>query len=130
MNRKKPAQVSKGIVYLKVNVLLVGTMVTASLLGCSSAREANETADDPIEVSPPATIQTDEQRRQIYNQGAGVGGANADPLPKPGTINEKASDVNNKKNIEEGGTNKPGLTPTEVRPQVIKARTDTVPRLP
>ena len=106
--------------YLQVLVVLVLCLP----LGCSSARETNETPDDPIEVTTtPATIQTDEQRQQIYNNGAG---SNAQQLPKP-NVNNKASETNRKKNIEEGGTDNPALTPNEVRPQQIKPRVDTVP---
>lgn len=101
-------------------------LVAGAGIGCSSAREANETTDSPTEAT--GTIQTDEQRQQIYNQGGGVDRANENPIPKPADLNEKASTVNNKKNIEAPGTDKPSLTPTEVRPQLIKARTDTVPR--
>jgi hypothetical protein len=107
---------------------LLSTFIGACLvfgngMGCSSSREANETTDAPV-----GTIQTDEQRQQIYNQAGGVDRANENPIPKPTNINEKASTVNNKKNIEAPGTDKPSLTPTEVRPQLIKPRTDTVPR--
>ncbi len=92
------------------------------LAGCSSVREANETPEDPIEVTTPVTIETDEQRQRIYNQGTG---SNAAPLAKP-NLNQ-ASDINKKKNIENFGTDKPALTPNEARPQEIRIRVDTVP---
>ncbi|PSR54611.1 hypothetical protein AHMF7605_14390 [Adhaeribacter arboris] len=93
------------------------------LAGCSSARETNETTDEPIEVTTPATIETDEQRQQIYNNGVG---SNPEQLPKP-NLSDRASEVNRKRNIEDNSTDRPGLTPNEVRPQEIRTRTDTVP---
>ncbi len=93
------------------------------LLGCTSARETSETTNEPIEVTTPVTIETDEQRQQIYNNGTG---SNPEQLPKP-NLNDRASEVNRKKNIEDNGTDKPALTPNEVRPQEIQPRTDTVP---
>lgn len=102
--------------------LLVGAgicLLGSGPVGCSSAREASETPDDPLEVTTtPATIETDEQRQQIYNNGTG---GNARQIPKP-NLNNKASETNRKKNIEDGGSDDPPLTPNEVRPQEIKPR--------
>lgn len=112
------------IFYFKIYwQVLVGLILLGSM-SCSSTRETNETPDDPIEVTTtPTTIQTDEQRQQIYNNGAG---SNTQHLPKP-SLNNKASETNRKKNIEEGSADNPVLTPNEVRPQQIKPRVDTVP---
>ncbi|RDC66487.1 hypothetical protein [Adhaeribacter pallidiroseus] len=97
------------------------------LAACSSARETSESTEEPIEVvTQPATIQTDEQRQQIYNNSAG---GNPNQLPKP-NLNNRASEVNRKRNIEDNGTDKPALTPNEVRPQEIIPRVDTIPRTP
>ncbi len=101
-------------------VLLGG--LTGGLIGCSSARETNETAGDPIEVTTQPTIETDEQRQQIYNNGTGSGN---EQLPKP-NLNDRASEVNRKRNIEDNSTDRPALTPNEVRPQEIKPRADTL----
>lgn len=98
--------------------------LTGGMVSCTSARETSETAEDPIEVTAsPATIKTDEQRQQIYNKEAG---SNPEQLPKP-NLNERASEVNRKRNIEDNSTNRPALTPNEARPQEIRTRTDTVP---
>lgn len=107
--------------------LAIPVVLSCWLVACSSTRETGETTDEPIEVSTtPATIQTDEQRQQIYNNGAG---SNPNQLPKPNLYN-RASDVNRKKNIEDNGTDEPALTPNEVRPQEIIPRVDTIPRIP
>ena len=106
--------------------VLVG-IVSCWLAACSSARETSETTDEPIEVvTQPATIQTDEQRQQIYNNAAG---GNPNQLPKP-NLNDRASEVNRKRNIEDNSTDKPAMTPNEVRSQEIIPRTDTIPRTP
>ncbi|MDQ3289774.1 MAG: hypothetical protein M3Q05_00640 [Bacteroidota bacterium] len=114
MNRQRMEHKWKSTAYYWV--LLGG--LAGGLLGCSSARETNETTDEPIGVTTPATIQTDEQRQQIYNREVGASG---EPLPKP-NLNDRASEVNRKKNIEDNSSDKPALTPNEVRPQEIKTR--------
>lgn len=97
------------------------------LAACCSARETSESTDEPIEVvTQPNTIQTDEQRQQIYNSNAG---GNPNQLPKP-NLNNRAREVNRKRNIEDNGIDKPALTPNEVRPQEIIPRVDTIPRTP
>lgn len=127
MTRNKSTKTGISTGYVPVVRLVFCCLAAGWWGGCSSARETGETTNDPVQMASPTTIQTDEQRQQIYNQGAG---ANADPIAKPTNLNEKASDSNRKKNIEEHGADKPGLTPTEVRPQVIKPRVDTVPGAP
>ena len=107
--------------------LAIAGVVSCWLFACSSARETSESTEEPIEVvTQPTTIQTDEQRQEIYNNGAG---SNPNQLPKP-NLNNRASEVNRKKNIEDNGTDKPALTPNEVRPQEIIPRVDTIPRTP
>ncbi len=107
--------------------LAVAGVISCWLAACSSARETSENTDEPIEVTTtPATIQTDEQRQEIYNNGAG---SNLDQLPKP-NLNDRASEVNRKRNIEDNSTDKPAMTPNEVRPQEIIPRGDTIPRTP
>lgn len=119
MSRLKSAIKWKRTVYQSV---ILGTL-SGWLVGCTSARETSETTDEPIGVTTPATIETDEQRQQIYHNSPG---SNPEQLPKP-NLNDRASDVNRKKNIEDNGTYRPAITPNEVRPQEIKPRTDTVP---
>jgi hypothetical protein len=102
-------------------------VVSCWLAACSSARETSETTNEPIEVvTQPGTIQTDEQRQEIYNNGTG---GNPNQLPKP-NLNDRASEVNRKRNIEDNSTDKPAMTPNEVRPQEIIPRGDTIPRTP
>lgn len=116
-----PNSAIKGKITVYKSVML--GILSGWLLGCTSARETSETPNDPIEVTTPATIETDEQRQQIYNNATG---SNPEQLPKP-NLNDRASEVNRKKNIEDNSTDKPALTPNEVRPQEIRTRTDTVP---
>jgi hypothetical protein len=107
--------------------LAIAGVVSCWLAACSSARETSESTDEPIEVvTQPTTIQTDEQRQQIYNNAAG---GDPNQLPKP-NLNDRASEVNRKRNIEDNSTDKPAMTPNEVRPQEIIPRADTIPRTP
>ncbi|QMU29601.1 hypothetical protein [Adhaeribacter radiodurans] len=120
MNRLKLERRGKRTAYYWVLL----TALTGGMVSCSSARKTSETAEDPIEVTTtPATIETDEQRQQIYNNGVG---SNPEQLPKP-NLNDRASEVNRKRNIEDNSTDRPALTPNEARPQEIRTRTDTVP---
>ena len=97
------------------------------MLACSTVKEQGE----PNVATEPTVISNDAQRRAIYENGSGVTlPQNANPIPNSNMLrlNEKASDINRKKNIEEGGnTNAPANTPTEERPrQMPNTGIDTV----
>ena len=85
----------------------VGMMLAA----CTSAKENSE-----FNAAVPATIQSDADRRAIYNSGANRNRAsNANPIPAPRRLDNRASEVNRQKNIEERGENVPHNKPLEVR---------------
>ena len=84
---------------------------------CSTVKEQGE----PNVATDPTVITNDAQRRAIYERGSNVAlPQNANPIPNSDQLrlNEKASETNRKKNIEEGNTpNSPANTPTEERPR-------------
>ncbi len=104
--------------------MLTGTMFAAA---CSTVRENGEP-----NVVTPTEITTDEQRRAIYERGGTYSPQNANPIPTSEQLglDEKASEINRKKNIEEGsGTNSPANNSMGERAR--RARTadnDTLPR--
>ena len=79
----------------------VGIVIAA----CTSARETNE-----YNATVPSTIQTDADRRAIYNNAAANG-----PIARPPSLNNRASEINRKKNIENRSENNPHNKPLEVR---------------
>lgn len=94
---------------------------------CSTVKEQG----DPNVAPDPAVITNDVQRRAIYERGSNVAlPQNANPIPNSDQLrlNEKASDINRKKNIEEGNNpNSPSNKPTEERPrQLPNTGNDTI----
>jgi len=89
---------------LASRVLIAGVGLVGGL-ACTSARETNE-----YNATAPATIQSDADRRAIYNNG----GTNT-AITRPRNLNNQASEINRKKNIEETSINKPHNKPLEVR---------------
>jgi hypothetical protein len=72
---------------------------------CTSAKESNE-----FNAAVPTTIQSDADRRAIYNNAG-----NSAPISRPPNLNDQASEVNRQKNIEDRGVNQPHNKPLEVR---------------
>lgn len=88
-------------------IYAVGLMLAA----CTSAKENSE-----FNAAVPATIQSDADRRAIYNSGTrGNRASNSNPIPAPGRLDNRASDVNRQKNIEDRGVNGAPNKPLEVR---------------
>ncbi|MDB5264083.1 MAG: hypothetical protein JWQ14_3366 [Adhaeribacter sp.] len=83
----------------------VMAVVGMMMIACTSARETNE-----YNATAPTTIQSDADRRAIYNN-AGT----TQPLSRPPNLNNRASEINRQKNIENPGTNNPNNKPPEVR---------------
>lgn len=83
-------------------------------------------------VANPNVITNDEQRRAIYQRGGTYSPQNANPIPTSEQLglDEKASETNRKRNIEEGSNiNAPANTPTEERPrQLSSPGNDTIYR--
>jgi len=86
---------------LKALIGGVGLLVMA----CTSARETNE-----YNATVPNTIQSDADRRAIYNNAA-----TTNPISRPPNLNNQASEINRHKNIDSRHENSPNNKPLEVR---------------
>ena len=75
------------------------------MIACTSARESNE-----YNATAPTTIESDADRRAIYNNAG-----ETQPISRPPNLNNKASEINRQKNIEDRGQNNPNNKPIEVR---------------
>ncbi|MBK0404869.1 hypothetical protein I5M27_17895 [Adhaeribacter sp. BT258] len=107
----------------------VGALGFCFVLACSTVKEQGE----PEITAAPTEITNDVQRQIIYEQGSErTIRQNANPIPTGDQLqlNEKASEINRKKNIEEGSNpNAPSNTPTEERPrQMRNVGNDTIAR--
>ena len=91
------------------------------VLACSGVREQGE---PDVVATPGGVITNDVQRQAIYERGLeNTVPQNANPIPTGDQLrmNEKASEINRKMNIEEGSNpNAPANTPTEERPRQIR----------
>lgn len=107
MKGKRRRQAPKGL------IAGVGMM----LMACTSARETNE-----YNATVPNTIESDADRRAIYNNAPLV-----KPIQRPPSLNNQASEINRKRNIEEFNTNSASNEPLEVRTRRIRSTSpDTV----
>ena len=84
--------------------------VAVGLVGmaCTSARENSE-----FNAAVPTTIQSDADRRAIYNNGSAVN--TSAPSSVPRRLDNQASEINRQKNIENRGENSSNNRPPEVR---------------
>ena|SRR6478609_3477603 len=114
----------KTITAIKVSGFNLALML---FLGCSTVKEQGEP-----NVTNTTEITNDEQRRAIYQRGGTHSPQNANPIPTSEQLglNEKASETNRKRNIENGDNqNAPANTPTEERPrQLNTVGNDTIYR--
>lgn len=74
-------------------------------MACTSARETNE-----YNATVPSTIKSDVDRRAIYNNAP-----TTNPISRPPNLNDRASEINRQKNIENYHENNPHNKPLEVR---------------
>ena len=114
--------------FTKQNLIIAGWAFFV-FSSCSTVREQGE----PNAAATPTEITNDAQRRAIYERGAeNALPQNANPIPTGDQLrlNEKASETNRKRNIEEGSNpNNPANTPTEERPrQMRNVGNDTIIR--
>ena len=86
-----------------VQAIMAG--VGLMMIACTSARESNE-----YNATAPTTIQSDADRRAIYNNAG-----ETRPISRPPNLNNQASEINRQKNIENRGQNSPNNKPLEVR---------------
>ncbi|KAA9333634.1 hypothetical protein [Adhaeribacter soli] len=106
--------------------LLVSLLIAG---GCSTVKEQGE----PEVVEAPPVITNDAQRRAIYERGTeNTSPQNANPIPTSEQLglDEKASEINRKRNIEAGDNqNAPANTPYEQRPRELRnVGNDTIVR--
>jgi hypothetical protein len=90
------------------------------LLSCTSARENTEN-----NATTPATIDSDAERKAIYNQGA----VTNRPSAVPRNLNDQASEINRQKQIERRKSDQPNNRPLEVRTEELgRPPADTLPQ--
>jgi len=76
---------------------------------CTSTKENSE-----YNAAAPTTIQSDADRRAIYNNGSTVNNTSP-PSSVPRRLDNQASEINRQKNVEERGVNESNNKPLEVR---------------
>ena len=108
----------KTITFTAKQIFIMASWSLFVFSSCSTVKEQGE----PNVATEPTVISNDAQMRSIYENGSNVTlPQNANPIPNSNQLrlNEKASDINRKINIEEGGnnTNAPSNKPTEERPR-------------
>jgi len=107
----------KTLTFFTNRIFIVAGWAMIVFSSCSTVKEQGE----PNVAPDPTVITNDAQRRAIYERGSNVAlPQNANPIPNSDQLrlNEKASETNRKRNIEEGSnTNAPSNTPTEERPR-------------
>ena len=119
-----------GKILKKVKGASLPLLVTLLFLGsCSTVKEQGE----PEVMETPPVITNDAQRRAIYERGTeNTAPQNANPIPTSEQLglDEKASEINRKRNIEAGDNqNAPANTPYEQRPRELRnAGNDTIVR--
>ncbi|WP_156176243.1 hypothetical protein [Hymenobacter terrenus] len=93
-------------------------MSTVLLSACTASEQTAETATP---TSVPTQVQTDADRRAIYNSsGNGNNAAVPDATPNRVRLGEQAADINRLKRIENVNTNDPNTTTPETRLQRLK----------
>jgi hypothetical protein len=112
----------------KVTGLVVMSLAGMLVFGsCSTVREQGEP-----DVKYTTVITTDEQRKVIYDRGGTASPQQANPIPTSEQLglDEKASEINRKRNIEDGNDNNaPANSPTEERPRQLRnVGNDTIVR--
>jgi len=83
-------------------------MLALSSVACTSAKENSE-----YNAAVPTTIQSDADRRAIYNNGSAVN--TSVPSSVPRRLDNQASEINRQKNIENRSVNNSNNEPLEVR---------------
>jgi len=90
---------------LKKSIYLVAALTATA---CTSAKENSE-----YNAAAPTTIQSDADRRAIYNNGSALN--TTAPSSVPRQLNDRSSEINRQKNIENRGENSSNNRPLEVR---------------
>jgi hypothetical protein len=86
---------------------------------CTSARENSE-----YNATTPATINSDADRKAIYNKG----NVSKTPSSTPRNLDNQASEINRQKQIERRTPDQPNNRPLEVRTEELgRPPADTIP---
>ena len=99
---------------------------------CAVALSACSTTEQTVETATPTQVNSDADRRAIYN-GNGAGAASPavpDATPNRVRLGEQAADINRQKRIENLNTNDPNNSSPETRMQRLNypAPVDTIRR--
>lgn len=122
---KTVSYIHKKLKNLPASLIIVLMFVFSS---CSTVKEQGEP-----DATTPTVITTDEQRQAIYERGVeNTAPQNANPIPPSNQLglDEKASEINRKKNIENmDNQNAPSNTPVDERPRQLRnVGNDTIVR--
>lgn len=101
----------------------------ALFTACTAAEQTAETATPSAQPIPTA-VNSDADRRAIYESNGGRTGPGARPDASPNAVRlgEQASDINSRKRVETLGTNDPNTSTPETRLQRLD--NDPVPIIP
>lgn len=105
--------------------LLVG-LSAASLLGACTAAE--QTAETAAPHAVPTVINSDADRRAVYNSNGG--GSVPDATPSRVHLGEQAADINSRKRVGSLGTNAANTTTPETHVRRIRYEGDTLSNQP
>ena len=95
----------------------------ALAIGVASCTSARENSEYP--ATAPATINSDAERKAIYNQG----GVSNTPSSIPRNLNNQASEINRQQQIERRRPDQPNNRPLEVRTEELgRPPVDTLPQ--
>ena len=104
-------------------------LLLALLPACTAAEQTAETAA-PSARSVPTAVNSDADRRAIYNSNGGRTGpaARPDATPNAVRLGEQAAGINSRQRVETLGTNDPNTATPETRLQRLD--NDPVPIVP
>ncbi len=115
---------------MKLLRLLVALGAVAGLGACTATEQTSELATPRV---TPTVVNSDADRRAIYNSNGGygaAGGAVPDATLGRVRLGEQAAEINSRKRIETLGTNSANTTTPETRMRRIRYEGDTLGRQP
>lgn len=115
---------------MKLLRLFLGLSTAAGLGACTATEQTSELAAPRV---APTVVNTDADRRAIYNSNGGYGasgGAVPDATLGRVRLGEQAADINSRQRVETLGTNSANTTTPETRIRRIRYGGDTLGRQP
>ncbi|MFD1468808.1 hypothetical protein ACFQ48_11285 [Hymenobacter caeli] len=103
---------------------LLAVLGAAALLGACSAAE--QTAETAAPRTTPTTINSDADRRAVYDSNGGYNGAVPDATPGRVHLGEQAAGINSKQRVGNLGTNSANTTTPETNVRRIRYEGDTL----